>query len=247
MGEPPPFYAELNDEYGVSLKRYCILYRTRQTILFYSGSGMSGYTVLKTAGTHSDVLAAFGLADLLQHLDPRLVDLGDRIEVRLRRRLLPSDLAAAVPGFSYLEKAKESGSVRVVKKTRRPRIVSVSVSENRMYTILGRMNAQRGPNLVVARYAKMGRAQWAQKVWECLHGRPGFVFTSPLVQLFNPHAARGSLGKASPISARIGRRTTSGWFWMALGAGEEPDFREKMQSLGTMMPAKQQLSGTGKC
>ena len=166
-----------NDEYGVPLKRYCILYRTRQTILFFSGSGMSNYKVLKTAGTHSDVLAAFGLADLLQHLDPRLVDLGDRFEVRLRRRLLPSDLAAAVPGFSYLEKAKESGSVRVVKNARRPKTVSVTVSENRMYSILGRMNTHRGPNQVVARYAKMGRAQWEQKVWECLHDRPDFVFT----------------------------------------------------------------------
>jgi hypothetical protein len=171
---------------------------------------MSSYTVLKTAGTHSDVLAAFGLADLLQHLDPRLVDLGDRFEVRLRRRLLPSDLAAADPGFSYLEKAKESGSVRVVKSARTPRIVSVSVSENRMYSILGRMNAHRGPNLVVARYAKLGRAHWAQKVWECLHGRPDFVFTSPLVQLFNPHAARG-YARLKPDGTNRSDKTKNQW------------------------------------
>src|SRR5262249_55222776 len=171
---------------------------------------MSSYTVLKTAGTHSDVLAAFGLADLLQHLDPRLVDLGDRFEVRLRRRLLPSDLGVVDPGFSYLEKARKSGSVRAITTNRRRRTESVTVLENRMYSILGRMNAHRGPNHVVARCAKMGRAQWEQRVWECLHGRPDFVFTSPLVQLFNPHAARG-YARLKPDGTNRGDKTKDRW------------------------------------
>jgi hypothetical protein len=45
---------------------------------------MNCYTIFKQTNTHADSLAAVGAADLLRHLDPRIVDLGDRFEVRLR-------------------------------------------------------------------------------------------------------------------------------------------------------------------
>jgi hypothetical protein len=37
----------------------------------------------------------------------------------------------------------------------------------------------------------MNRDVWAKNVWEALHGRPGFTFSSPLVQLFHPHSGKG--------------------------------------------------------
>jgi hypothetical protein len=60
-----------------------------------------------------------------------------------------------------------------------------------MYSILGRMKAHGGPNQLISRFAKMRREAWEAKIWECLHGSPDFVFRSPLVQLFNPHSAKG--------------------------------------------------------
>jgi len=57
--------------------------------------------------------------------------------------------------------------------------------------ILSRMKAYGGPNKVVSRFAAMKRGEWARKVWESLHGEPDFVFSAPLVQLFNPQSAKG--------------------------------------------------------
>lgn len=48
--------------------------------------------VLKQTGTHAHVLAAIGAADVLRHLEPRIVEFEDRFEVRLPRHLLPSVL-----------------------------------------------------------------------------------------------------------------------------------------------------------
>jgi hypothetical protein len=69
---------------------------------------MKCYTAFKQTATHADVLAAIGAADVLRHLEPRIVDLGDRFEVHLRRGLLPSDLDAVDPGFSYLERRRQN-------------------------------------------------------------------------------------------------------------------------------------------
>jgi hypothetical protein len=41
-----------------------------------------------------------------------------------------------------------------------------------MYSILGRMNAFRGPNQVISRFASMKREDWETRVWEGLRGRP---------------------------------------------------------------------------
>ena len=157
---------------------------------------MNCYTIFKKTDTHADSLAAVGAADVLRHLDPRIVDLGDRFEVRLRRQLSPSDLNAVEPGFPYFVKPKKSAPNLPPERILRTRaagtvVDSLTFTENRMYGILGRMNAYGGPNQVISRFAKMKRAQWETRVWECLHGRSDFVSSWPLVQLFNPHAARG--------------------------------------------------------
>lgn len=60
-----------------------------------------------------------------------------------------------------------------------------------MYSILGRMTAFGGPNQLVSRYAQVKRAQWESRIWDCLNGESDFIFRSPLVQLFDPQAARG--------------------------------------------------------
>src|SRR5271169_4965379 len=69
---------------------------------------MNSYTIFKQTNTHADSMAAVGAADVLRHLDPRIVDRGDRFEVRLRKQLPPSDLGAVEPGFSYFVKSKKS-------------------------------------------------------------------------------------------------------------------------------------------
>ncbi len=159
---------------------------------------MDRYTVFKQTGTHADVLAAIGAADVLRHLEPRLVEFADRFQIQLRRHLLPSDLDAIDPGFSYLlrpQKTSPSLPPERILQTTAARAEHgaqcATVSENRMYSILGRMKAYSGPNQIVSRFAKMKREEWAAKVWEGFSGNPAFVASSPLVQLFNPQAAKG--------------------------------------------------------
>jgi hypothetical protein len=146
---------------------------------------MDQYTVFKQTGTHADILAAVGAADVLRHLEPRIVELEDRFEVKLRRGLTPSDLDGVDPGFSYLLRPnKEPPSLP-------PERICATGADNRMYSILGRMKAFGGPNQLVSRFARMRRDEWETRVWECFHGSPDFVFSTALVQLFNPHAAKG--------------------------------------------------------
>jgi hypothetical protein len=79
-----------------------------------------------------------------------------------------------------------------------------------MYAVLDRMKAYAGPNKVVSRFVALKRAAWESRVWDCLHGRKDFVFTSPLVQLFNPESAKGySLLK--PSGTNRADRTKDQW------------------------------------
>jgi hypothetical protein len=160
---------------------------------------MNCYTILKRTSNHADTLAAIGAADVLRHLDPQIVELDDRFEIRFRKRLLSSDLEAVDPGFSYLERPRKTSPRVTPERLIRsrgtnsvdPAAQQTSALDNRMYSILGRMKAYGGPNKLISRFAKMRREQWTTSVWECFQGTPGFVFRSPLVQLFNPHSGKG--------------------------------------------------------
>ncbi len=158
---------------------------------------MDRYTVFKQTGTHADVLAAIGAADVLRHLEPRILEFEDRFQIQLCRHLLSSDLKAVDPGFSYLLRPKKPAP-----NLPPERIIQTQADEaggipyatgrdNRMYSILGRLKAYGGPNQIVSRFAKMNKDAWETEIWECLHGSPDFVFSSALVQLFNPQAAKG--------------------------------------------------------
>ena len=168
---------------------------------------MKGYTVFKQTGTHSDALAAIGAADVLRHLDPRIVEFGDRFEVRLQRSLAPRDLDGVDPGFSYLEgAAKGRPSLppeRIVSSTGAP-------GENRMYSILRRMKAYGGPNKVVVRFARISREEWTRSVWSSFEGGQKFVFSTPLVQLFNPHSGKG-YAMLKPAGTNRSDKTKNSW------------------------------------
>jgi hypothetical protein len=159
---------------------------------------MKGYTVFKRNPSHADALAAIGAADMLRHLEPHITESAGRFDICLKRPLTPADLETVDPGFSYLERpGKKPPSLppervlRIQSASGDPGKSGASLSDNRMYSILGRMKAYGGPNKLVSRFARMSRESWTRAVWECLHGKSGFVFSSPLVQLFNPHSCRG--------------------------------------------------------
>jgi hypothetical protein len=168
---------------------------------------MNGYTVFKQTGTHSDALAAIGAADVLRHLDPRIVEFGDRFEVRLPSPLAPGDLDGVDPGFSYLE-----GTAKNRPNLPPERVVNASGAsgENRMYAILRRMKAYGGPNKVVVRFARMTREEWTRRVWSSFTGRQDFVFSSPLVQLFNPHSGKG-YAMLKPAGTNRADKTKNRW------------------------------------
>jgi len=180
---------------------------------------MDRYTVFKQTDTHADVLAAIGAADVLRNLEPRIVEFDDRFEVRLRRRLRPSDLDAVDPGYSYLLRPNRTAPhlppERIVQTHAEPADENSVTSratapEHRMYSILGRMKAYGGPNQLITRFAKMRREAWEAKIWECLHGSPDFVFSSPLVQLFNPQSAKG-YALLKPSGANRNDKTKDRW------------------------------------
>jgi hypothetical protein len=168
------------------------------------------YVVFKQSGTHSDSLTAIGAADLLRHIEPRLVDCGDRFEVRLARNLGILDLRAVEPGFAYLMRPKKHAPAVPPERIVRTGVSCITTAESRMYSILGRMKAFHGPNRLVSRYASLKRDEWEARIWECLHGGGRFVFQSPLVQLFDPHGGRGyALLKPSGTDRRD--RTKNRW------------------------------------
>jgi hypothetical protein len=79
-----------------------------------------------------------------------------------------------------------------------------------MYSVLSRMKAYGGLNKVISQFMKMDRQQWAWTIWESLHGRPRFSFSSPLVQLFNPHAGKG-YALLKPDGTDRGDKTKDRW------------------------------------
>jgi hypothetical protein len=155
-------------------------------------------------------LTAIGAADLLRHLDPRLVDAGDRFEVRLGRDLRPSDLTVVDPGFAYLVRPKKGAAAEPPVRIARAGIASALPTENRMYAIVNRMRAYGGPNQLLSQFAAMKCGEWERKIWNCLQGSEAFVFHSPLVQLFDPQSARG-YGLLKPLGTYRGDRTKDRW------------------------------------
>jgi hypothetical protein len=176
---------------------------------------MNCYAVFKRTGTHADTLAAIGAADVLKHLEPRIVEWEDRFEIKLRRRLAAADLAAVDPGFCYLERpakaATNSRARKITRLLRRPRRVpSASPSDNRLYAILARLKAYAGPNRVISEFTKMPQEDWTRSLWNSFQGQRKFVFSSPLVQLFNPHSANG-YALLKPSGTRRRDKTKNRW------------------------------------
>jgi hypothetical protein len=64
-------------------------------------------------------------------------------------------------------------------------------SEQRMYSIVARLGAEGGLNKLMNRFSRLTAYEWEQTVWDGLRGRNEFITHPSLVQLFNPHAARG--------------------------------------------------------
>jgi hypothetical protein len=62
---------------------------------------MDRFEVVKRTGTHADVLAAVGAADVLQKLNPKLTDVGNTYDVRFREASI-DDLDDGA-GFKYLK------------------------------------------------------------------------------------------------------------------------------------------------
>jgi hypothetical protein len=165
---------------------------------------MHKFTVSKRTATHADALAAVGAADLLSGFEPELASCGDRFEITLQRAAHPQKLGLSDPGFLYLLKAPKKPpkltplmiyELESARKSDRPDSVDVPVpaqdSERRMYSMIGRLKAEGGLNKLVIQYERMSAQEWTLKVWDGLNGQEDFCVKPLLVQLFNPHAARG--------------------------------------------------------
>jgi hypothetical protein len=172
---------------------------------------MNCYTVFKRTGTHADTLAAIGAADVLKDLKPSIVELDDRFEIQWERQLRAMDLRTIDPGFSYLEHS----STKTARPGRRARdhireVHCASPSDHRLYAVLARLKAYAGPNRVISRFVRMSREEWTGALWNSFNGQREFVFRSPLVQLFNPHSAKG-YALLKPSGTRRSDKTKDRW------------------------------------
>jgi hypothetical protein len=148
---------------------------------------------VKQTGTHADTLAALGAADMFRHLEPRIVELEDHFEFRFPRGLKPCDVDIVDPGFSYLlrpgKRLPNLPPERTIEIS--PGSRGAEGDPDRMYRILSRMKAYGGPNQVVTQFARLPRAEWSRRIWDCVNGGTRFLPSSALVQLFNPQSASG--------------------------------------------------------
>src|SRR5215471_8819230 len=110
-------------------------------------SKMRCYSIVKQTTTHADTLAAIGAADMFRHVDPQIVELEDRFEIRFPRDLKPSDVDAVDPGFSYLVRPGKRTPNLPPERTidLPPAGRGVEGEPDRMYRILSRMKAYAGP------------------------------------------------------------------------------------------------------
>ena len=167
---------------------------------------MDRYTVFKQTGTHADTLAAIGAADVLRQMDPRIVEFEDRFEVRLPRPMQRSDLDMVDPGFSFLQRANNPPPGLPPERIVR----AGGAGEPRMYSVLARMKAYGGPNRFVIQFSKLKPKTRETKVYEGFCGSHEFLFSSPLVQLFNPQSAKG-YALLKPSGTRRSDKTKDRW------------------------------------
>jgi hypothetical protein len=182
--------AGLEAELSFLYRIHCNLYKTGEK---GRPRNMNCYSIVKQTATHADTLAAIGAADIFRHLEPRIGELEDRFEIRFPRDLKPSDVDAVDPGFSYLMRPGHHPPDLPPERTIElpPAGRRIEGDPDRMYRILSRMRAYAGPNRIVMQFARMPRAEWSRRIWDCVGGGWRFVPSSALVQLFNPQSARG--------------------------------------------------------
>src|SRR5579875_1706245 len=185
----------------------------------------------KRNGSHADVLAAVGAADLLSRLAPVLIDAGNEFRVKLSRTVQASDLDDIGPGFKFLktndsddENVDNSGKKRTGKKVperipaahvfdytsedekyKRQKAAKASKDhsaleaaqqdrsdpEFRVYRIAKALQANSGLNKFVERFFELSPAERQKAILNQLENGRTFFFETPLVQLFNPQAAKG--------------------------------------------------------
>jgi hypothetical protein len=183
----------------------------------------------KRTGSHADVLAAVGAADLIELQNPTLVGREDRLDVEVDTPITASDFNNVGPGFKYLkvplpDSDGAAGGARKSKRTP-PKVPSAHVfdyaAENerykrqtaakdskdaaiieavqqdsadpefRLYRIVKALQAESGLNKFVEQFFALTEEQRKSEVLAALGGKADFFFEAPMVQLFNPHSAKG--------------------------------------------------------
>jgi hypothetical protein len=192
---------------------------------------MTNLRFRKVNGSHADVLAAAGAADLLHDLNPIFVDHGNEIELKIKREVNSADLANTGPGFKYLKAGASEGgedednpkkkATKKVPDAVPPSMVFDYNSENekykrqmaakaskdpdilesaqldkpdpdfRTYRIVKALQAESGLNKFVEQFCSLTPEKRESAILKSLNGSSDFFFESPLVQLFNPQAAKG--------------------------------------------------------
>lgn len=209
---------------------------------------MDKFRILKKTGTHADVFAAVGLADLLSPVVDSCVirDSGYSFEVEVIPELTEVSAASfgTDAGYLYLQ-AKESEKVpegvpagmvlnyqaeseraaRFWEAVKQARLAGSELAEAvevdkpradwRLYQVLNRLQGEGGTNKAFLRIVREPVEKWRKVVRQALEAlQDGAVenvgLSADLVQLFNPHAAKG-YARLKPDSTGRGDKTKDAW------------------------------------
>ncbi|MBV6434537.1 MAG: hypothetical protein IANPNBLG_04790 [Bryobacteraceae bacterium] len=206
---------------------------------------MHSFIIPKLTGTHADVFAAAGLADLLSPLDPHstIVDLGHSFRVNLTSAVSRESIAALdpSPGYRYLlpqptdtippslpggmvldyqEQKEKANRQREREQAKRAgtelaeeAAADAPVDDFRLYQVLNALQGDGATNKMLL--TVLHESNWPQTLWAALvslaNGEsPRLNWETDLVQLFNPHAAKG-YSRLKPDSTARGDKTKDAW------------------------------------
>jgi hypothetical protein len=209
---------------------------------------MNSFRIWKRTGTHADIFAAMGLADVLASIpaSSRITDAGqffeisvtqdvDELSVRrigidagyLYLQAKPSDeVPAGVSASQVLNLQAETERAKRFQNGRKEaRLAGTAMPEEmladkprndwRLYKVLNTLQGDGGTNKAIRRILRESPEAWGRTLFQALQSLDNYVsdnsgFEADLVQLFNPHAAKG-YARLKPDSTGRNDSTKNEW------------------------------------
>lgn len=198
---------------------------------------MHKFRLIKKTGTHADVFAAIGLADLLSGAIEETPDafnvigkidedFGHSAGYLYLQAKSNDPIPAGVMEGEVVDYQKEKERAKRYQEARKQaRESGTEIAEEvaadaprddwRLYQVLNTLQGDGGTNGAIETIAGQSSESWSQSIHQALEALasgnlPNGPFDLDLVQLFNPHAAKG-YARLKPDSTARGDKTKDAW------------------------------------